>query len=140
MEQLGIEPQQILAQIFNFFVLLVILKVLLYKPILKSLDERRNKIKEGLDYAEKMKIEEEKNAKKREDVLRKARSEANIIVEESKKAGKKTENEIIEKALKEKKAIIEKAREEAENERKEMEKRLKSETVELARVWVETVL
>lgn len=140
MEQLGIEPLQILAQIFNFVALLVVLKIVLYKPILKSLEERRKKIKEGLDYAQKMQVEEEITDKKRLEVLRKAKIEAQSMIEESKKEGKITESEIIEKAKQEADAMLTKAREELANEKKEMERELRTQTVEIAEVWLESVL
>lgn len=140
MEQLGIEPLQILAQVFNFTVLVILLNKLLYKPILKALDERRNKINEGLKYAEKMKIEEEKSAKKREEIIKKARIEAVEIIDEAKRAGKRQENEIIEKAISEKNAIMEKGKEELQSLKNEMQRQLKKETVELAGKWVEAIL
>ncbi|SVC21749.1 uncharacterized protein METZ01_LOCUS274603 [marine metagenome] len=49
---LGINLPQLIAQIVNFAVLLLILRFTLYKPILKMLDARRQKISEGLDAAE----------------------------------------------------------------------------------------
>ena len=51
-EALGINLPQLIAQIANFFLLLVILRLTLYKPILKMLDERKTKIAEGLNAAE----------------------------------------------------------------------------------------
>lgn len=140
MEQLGIEPLQILAQVFNFTVLVILLNKLLYKPILKALDERRNKINEGLKYAEKMKIEEEKSAEKREEIIKKARIEAVEIIDEAKRAGKRQESEIIDKAISEKNAIMEKGKEELRSLKNEMQRQLKKETVELAGKWVEAVL
>jgi F-type H+-transporting ATPase subunit b len=46
-EALGLNLPQLIAQIVNFFVLLVILRLTLYKPILRMLDERKQKIAEG---------------------------------------------------------------------------------------------
>lgn len=140
MEQLGIEPLQILAQIFNFTVLVILLNKLLYKPILKALEERKKKIKEGLDAAEKMKAEEEISGKKREEIIKKARLEASQIIEEGKKAGKLQESEIIEKAVSEKNSILEKGREELQSLKKEMVSQLRKETVDLAKSWVEAIL
>ncbi len=49
---LGINLPQLIAQILNFIVLLVILRLVLYKPILGMLEERKQKIAEGLNAAE----------------------------------------------------------------------------------------
>ena len=54
MEKLGIELTQILTQIFNFTLMVFLLTKLLYKPVIKKLEERKAKIAEGLAYTEKM--------------------------------------------------------------------------------------
>ncbi|MEX0783671.1 MAG: F0F1 ATP synthase subunit B [Dehalococcoidia bacterium] len=51
-EALGLNLPQLIAQIVNFFLLLVILRLTLYKPILRMLDERKQRIAEGLNAAE----------------------------------------------------------------------------------------
>jgi hypothetical protein len=51
-EALGLNLPQLIAQIVNFFVLLFILRLVAYKPILKMLDERKQRIAEGLNAAE----------------------------------------------------------------------------------------
>ena len=49
MENIGIEPYQLLTQVINFALMIFILTKLLYKPILKGLEERKKKIEEGLE-------------------------------------------------------------------------------------------
>lgn len=140
MEQLGIQPLQLLFQVINFTLMVVLLTKFLYKPILKALDARRKKIAEGLEYTQKMQEEKDKNENRKEEVLNKAKEEARKIIEEGKDAGKRMEAEIIEKAQKEADAIKEKGKKELEMERLEMEKELKVQTVEIAGNWVEVVL
>ena len=43
MEQLGIEPLQLITQILNFAVLVFFLNKYLYKPILNTLETRKKK-------------------------------------------------------------------------------------------------
>ncbi|MBI3379552.1 F0F1 ATP synthase subunit B [Candidatus Gottesmanbacteria bacterium] len=140
MEKLGIEPLQLLTQVFNFLLLVFVLKKLLYKPILKGLDERKKKIQEGLEYTQKMQEEAEKTEKKREEIISKAKDEARIIIEDGKKVGKKVESEITGKAHLEANAILAKGREELEMERQQMERELRVQTIEIAKSWVEAVL
>ena len=64
MEKLGIQLPMLLTQIVNFTIMLLLLTKFLYKPILKALKERKEKISQGLIYAEKMQAEEEKMLKK----------------------------------------------------------------------------
>lgn len=47
MEQLGIEPQLLLAQLVNFLIILFVLSKLLYKPILGMIEKRKKEIAEG---------------------------------------------------------------------------------------------
>ena len=50
--QFGIDWKLFLSQLVNFFLILIILRLFVYKPVLKILKERNKKIKEGLDKAE----------------------------------------------------------------------------------------
>lgn len=140
MEKLGIEPIQLLTQLFNFIVMVFILTKLLYKPLNKVLEERKRKIAEGLAYTQKMQEESEKSEQKREEVITEAKKEARKIIEEGKKSGKKLEEEIIEKAHKEAEAVLVKARKEIELERQDLEKSMRVQTVEIASAMTEKVL
>jgi F-type H+-transporting ATPase subunit b len=132
MENIGIEPRQLLMQLINFTLMIVILTKLLYKPIIKMLDDRKKKIEDSLIMAEKTKEELEKTEKKREEVIKKAVLESKEIIEEAKKTAKKVEAEIIEKAQEEAKAVLEKGKKDLESERALMEKELKRQTIEIA--------
>lgn len=54
LNQFGINPILLLAQIVNFALLLFILKKFLYKPILHVLEQRKKKIEESLKNAEEI--------------------------------------------------------------------------------------
>src|SRR3989338_2372308 len=49
--QLGIDWKLFLSQAFNFFILLVILRFFVYKPLLSIIKERNKRINEGLEKA-----------------------------------------------------------------------------------------
>jgi F-type H+-transporting ATPase subunit b len=51
LSQLGINWGIFLSQAFNFAILLAVLTFFVYKPLMKVLDERAKRIKEGLDKA-----------------------------------------------------------------------------------------
>src|SRR3989344_6582200 len=51
-EQLGINWKLFLSQAVNFFILLIVLRAFVYKPLLSIIKERSKKIKEGLEKAE----------------------------------------------------------------------------------------
>jgi F-type H+-transporting ATPase subunit b len=48
LSQLGIDWRLLLAQAVNFFLLLVVLRIYVYKPLLKLMHDRRARIEEGL--------------------------------------------------------------------------------------------
>ncbi|MEK7607984.1 MAG: hypothetical protein AAB495_00145 [Patescibacteria group bacterium] len=52
LQKLGIDWKLLLSQAANFLLLLVILRIFAYKPLLKLLKERREKIEEGVQKAE----------------------------------------------------------------------------------------
>lgn len=140
MEKLGIQPIQLLTQIFNFLVMVILLTKFLYKPIIKMLDERKKKIQEGIEYTEKSKIELEKIDKKKQEVLKTADLAAKKVIEEGKLTGKKLEAQIVEKARKEAEDYIEKAKKEFALEKAEMEKQLKEQAIEIAAAMAQKIL
>jgi F-type H+-transporting ATPase subunit b len=52
LEQLGIDWHLLLSQAVNFLLLLIILRIFVYKPLLKLLHDRRARIEEGLTKAD----------------------------------------------------------------------------------------
>lgn len=89
LEKLGVDWKLLLAQAVNFLVLLWVLKRFAYKPILKALEARTNKIEQGLKDAQASQaklqgvIEEEKK------ILAAAREEARSILIEAEANAKK---------------------------------------------------
>lgn len=132
MEQLGIEPQLLLAQIINFLIILFVLSKLLYKPIIGMIEKRKKEIAEGLALTEKMRIAEEKLKEKEERLLTEARREARNIVEEGEKEGEEARKDIIARARSEADEIVVKGREDVDSLREKMEKDVRHAALELA--------
>ena len=59
MEGLGIHLSSLIAQVFNFGLLLLLLYMFAYKPVIKMLDQRAAKIKESVDQTEQIKQQAE---------------------------------------------------------------------------------
>lgn len=55
-EQLGINWKLFLSQTVNFFILLLVLRAFVYKPLLSAIKERNRRIKEGLEKAKEADI------------------------------------------------------------------------------------
>jgi F-type H+-transporting ATPase subunit b len=76
LEGLGISLGYLLVQIFNFLIVMVILRALVYRPMLNLLDRRRKSIAQSLEDA-RVAAEARANAEKEaEEILNKAQQEA----------------------------------------------------------------
>jgi F-type H+-transporting ATPase subunit b len=140
MEALGIEPTLLLAQIVNFFIIAVVLKVLLYTPILSMLEKRKKEIAEGLAYAEKMRQQEEAVEGKKAALLAAARKEGQQIVDEARKTAKVEEKQIVEEAHIAADELLKKGKATIEQEREAMQKDIRNETVDLAVLMAKQLL
>lgn len=132
MEALGIEPKLLLAQVVNFFIIVVVLNVLLFKPILAMLEKRKKEIEEGLAYTEKMRQENESVVEKREKILAQSRKEGLGLIEEARKNAKVEEKQIVEEARKSAEEIIAKGKAAVAEERESMQKGIRKDSVQLA--------
>jgi len=81
--KLGIDWRLLIAQLVNFLILVFILYKFLYKPVLKMLDGRKEKIEKGLRDAEQLGVELEKTKALQAEEIKKAKQEAREIIEEA---------------------------------------------------------
>lgn len=116
-EALGLNLPQLIAQVANFFVLLVILRLTLYKPILKMLDERKQKIAEGLNAAEIARAEAASAQANIQVQLDAARKDGQEIVANAQNIATRIQADAREQAAKDREAALERARTEIQLER-----------------------
>jgi F-type H+-transporting ATPase subunit b len=116
-EALGLNLPQLIAQVANFFVLLVILRLTLYKPILKMLDERKQKIAEGLNAAELARAEAAAAQTNIQAQLDTARKEGQELVAGAQTIATRIQAEAREQSNKDRDAALERARAEIQLER-----------------------
>ena len=116
-DALGINLPQLIAQIANFFVLLLILRLVLYKPILKMLDERKQRIAEGLNAADIARAEAAQAQANIEEQLSVARKEGQDIVANAQAIGTRLQAEAREQAARDRETALERARTEINLER-----------------------
>ena len=112
----------------------------LYKPILKALDERRHKIEEGLAWTEKAAVEEEKMAKRKTEVLREARDEARVIVENAKKDAQRLRDDIVAAGHQEVATLKVRQQKELEAQFEKISSELTGKTVDIAAAMVQQIL
>ena len=73
----------LLFQFLNFFILVAVLAKFAYKPMLKVLEERRNKISSDLNGAEQSRLAAERLKADYEKQLQSARTEAQAIIDKA---------------------------------------------------------
>lgn len=94
MEALGLNLGYLFVQIFNFAIVFVVLRALAYRPILDLLEQRRNKIAQGLEDAQ---IAAEARANAEEEarqIIAKAQAEASQKVREASERAQAAAREI----------------------------------------------
>ncbi len=86
LNQFGINPILLAAQVVNFLILLFILKKFLYKPILRVLEERKKKIEDSLKNAEEIEKKLQATEEQSEKIIAKTLQQAQKILDETRKA------------------------------------------------------
>ncbi|MFQ5886274.1 MAG: F0F1 ATP synthase subunit B [Anaerolineae bacterium] len=132
MEALGIDPALLISQIVNFLLLLLVLRFILYKPILNMLQERREKIKENLRYAEQVKEEAAAEREKHQKELEEARRQADEAIAQASKVSEEERKTILAEAKREAERVLSRAREEGELERKRILEEVRGQVALLA--------
>lgn len=132
MGELGINVSFLLAQLVNFIILLILLRLVAYKPIMKMIDQRSNRIKESMDEVESVKKraeEADSDAAKR---IEEASHEGQKIIKQAMEAGEAAKTKAKQEAREEAQALIEKAKVEIQRERNEAVEELRKEVSDLA--------
>lgn len=140
MEKLGINTTWLIAQIVNVGLLIFLLWQFAYKPVLKLMNDRKQKIQESLDYAEKVKRDAAAQQKEFEQKLEAARREMAAATAAAAQAGEKEREAILAQAREEARKLVEQAREQIEYERKQMLSELREEIVRLSMLTAQKVI
>ena len=132
MEALGINLGYLISQIVNFTLLAVLLYFVAYKPILRMLDERSARIKQGLEDAEQASRRAAEMEQEFEQRLAEARKEGQEIVAQATQMSEKARQEILATAREEARAQVEKAKEEIARERELAMSELRQQVADLS--------
>jgi F-type H+-transporting ATPase subunit b len=84
---LGINLPLLVVFLVNFIILLILLRLFLYNPIIKVLDERAKRTKEAMDLAEATKKEYETAKETVQGQIEKGRQEAQAIIAQAMQVG-----------------------------------------------------
>ena len=124
---LGFDFVKTIFLVFNFFILLFLLKKIFYKPIMEILEERKEKIKEGLEQRAIAKQEREEIIKQREEAISQTKLDAQKIIKQANEMKEK----IIAKAKEDTELLLQQAKEEIAKEREELKEEMNLKLVDL---------
>ncbi len=122
----------LIAQILNFLVLLAILAKFAYKPLLKAMDDRRNRIINDLDSAEQTRLDAEALKEQYAEQLAGARQEATEIVNKANQIAQNLHDELVEQARVEQEALMANAKERIEQEKQQALLDIRAEVIKLS--------
>lgn len=140
MEALGINPNLLITQILNFIILFILLRLLLYKPILNMLNSRKQKIQESLEYAERVKRDAADQQKEFDRKLEETRREMQAAVAAAAQSGERERETILAQARDDARKMIDQAKGQIEYERKQMLSDLREEVVRLSLLAAQRVV
>jgi|TARA_Y100000294_G_scaffold109458_1_gene101546 F-type H+-transporting ATPase subunit b len=127
-----LDPGLFVWTILTFLVLLGVLAKFAWNPLLKMLKDREEFIRSSLDDAEKAKVELERLNLEGEDIVNRARSEAQTILSEGKAAASKLKDETLNAAKDQAKSILSDAEKQIRIEKDKAIEDIKSEVVDLS--------
>ena len=123
----GWSKEHFIAQCISFAIVAFLLHRFAYKPILKVLEERKQRIAEGLANADKIKVELASAQVKAQEILTQASAQATKAIEEARAAAAKVQEVETQKAIAAAGDIIAKARQASEAELVRMKAELRKE-------------
>lgn len=135
----GVKPILLAAQIVNFLILLYLLKRFMYKPLLKVLEKRKEKIAESLKNAEEIEKRLVEISEEKEKKLLVAGRQAQQIIEEAGKGAQEIIREAQQKANLEIEKIAERSRKKLAGEQERMEAEMQAHLADLVVKTLEKV-
>ncbi len=129
--QFGIAWPKFIAQVILFLMVYAILKKFAFGPVIAIFEQRRRTIEEGQANAEKIKKQLAESEIRCQEILRKANTDAQRIIEEARTASDVQTQKQLQQSIKDAEGIIIKARETVELDRARMVAEVKKEMLHL---------
>jgi F-type H+-transporting ATPase subunit b len=117
LETLGIHFPSLAIYLVNFLLVLLLLYLFAYKPILRLLDQRAERIRESLEAADTARQEAASSQEAIQEQITEARREGQRIMDQAREASERFRTEEMDKARQEAEAFVERAKEDIARER-----------------------
>lgn len=131
-EEFGINPILLGAQVVNFLIIFYLLKRFLYKPVQEMLKNREHAIRDGLKKAEEQAVLLEKTKEEERQIIKKAKQNVESLLKETKEEARNIQKDSYEKAKTTTEKMIEEAKEQIQKESQLAQKSLVSYTARIA--------
>ena len=123
-----------------FVLLVIVLGKYAWKPLLQSLKEREEKIRDSLEQAERARAEASELIKQNERNMARAEEEYQRIVQDARAMGEKVKEEIVNKARTQAQQELQNAKEEIQRDVDAAKQQLRTEVADLAIKAAEKIL
>jgi F-type H+-transporting ATPase subunit b len=140
LDALGINLGYIISQIVNFSLLALLLYFVAYKPVLRMLDARSQRIQQGLEDAEAASRRAAEVEQEFERRMAEARREGQEIVAKATQMSEQQRQELLAEARQEARQQVERAREEIAREREQAMQDLRQQVADLSLTIANKVL
>ena len=127
----GLDAPHFIAQCISFLIVAALLYKFAYKRVINVLEERRQKIAEGLANAEKIKAELASAQTKAQELIAQASAQGNKLIEEARAAAARVQELETQKAIEAASQLIAKAKQASEAELARGKAELRNELVRL---------
>ena len=117
LETLGIHFPSLAIYLVNFLLVLLLLYLFAYKPILRLMDQRADRIRESLEAADTARQEAASSQEAIQEQITEARREGQRIMDQAREASERFRTEEMDKARQEAEAFVERAKEDIARER-----------------------
>ncbi len=126
--------------LLSFLIVFYILKRFAWKPVLKTLNEREEKIDKALKSAEEAKIEMQKMKANNEQILTEARKQSDVIVKEAREMKEKIISDAKNQASIEAEKVMKNAKLAIENEKNQAINEIRNQIAEFSVMIAEKVI
>ncbi len=117
MQDLGLNIPSLIIFLVNFLILLGILYIFAYKPILRVMDQRSDRIRESLEAADRAREDAGRSQQDTQRQLNEARAEGQRLIEQAREMAERYRSDERDRARQEAETFIARAREDIQRER-----------------------
>lgn len=129
---LNIEPGLIVWTLITFVLLMIVLRAVVWKPILTMLDDREERIRDSLEQADKARAEAARSAEENLKAMESARAEAQAAILQGRETAEKVSQEVRERAEADARQLLDQAQRSIEQEKNRAVQELRNQVADLA--------